>query len=158
MWGLLTSVIGNLFTKSSETGSSKWIYIAFAVAILGVGGWGYYEMTRADNLEVQVQMLTQQVKDAKTLDELNKQIATANQAALNAAIDRQNEMFDKLAKLTNEQSQNVLNQLEKSQAATTAQYSRVTAAIGQIKITSCEGLMEELTKFPTSNGVQWSTK
>ena len=151
MWSIVTSVI-------SMVSSGKKTYIAAAIALLASLGWGYYEMTRADGFEAQIQLYQQQLESAKTLDELNKQRALDNQATLESAIKRQNEMFDNLAKLTSDSSQKVLASIEKNQATTTAQYNKVAQSIGQIKITSCEGMMEELIKFPHDSNLQWNSK
>lgn len=151
MWSIVTSVI-------SMVSSGKATYIAAAIALLAALGWGYYEKTRADDFEAQIQLYQQQLESAKTLDELNKQRALENQSVLESALQKQNERFDALAKLTSENGQKVLATLEKNQAATTAHYTKVAQSIGQIKITSCEGMMEELIKFPHDANLQWNAK
>ena len=140
MWDILS-----LATKSL---SGSKIYIAFAVVLAATAGWGYYEKDRADGLEVQVALYKDQVSSAKTIDEMNKQTARANEITLTNAIEKQNEMFQKLADKQTAQNQNVLDQLNKSQTATASQYNKVAAAIGKIQIQSCEGMVDELISFP----------
>lgn len=151
MWELLISA-----TKSLA-GSSK-IYIVLALAILGSTGWGYYEKMRADDLETQVALYKQKADSAQTIDELNKQTARANEETLNASIQHQNELFQKLADITSAQSQNVLAQLNKSQSSTAAQYSKVTETISKIQISSCDGMVSEMIKFPQDANLQWITR
>jgi len=142
MWDILS-----LATKSL---SGSKIYIAFVVLLAATAGWGYYEKDRADGLAVQIGLYKSQIADAKTIDEINKQTARANEIRLSDAIDKQNEMFEKLASLQKAQGEHVLEQLNKNQAATDVQYNKVSSAIGKIQIQSCEGMMDELIRFPST--------
>lgn len=150
MWDILS-----LATKSL-TGSR--LYIAFAVVLAATAGWGYYEKDRADGLEAQIELFKGQLADAKTIDEMNKSTARANELQLTTALDRQNEMFKQLAKGQEEQANRVLARIDKSQAATYTQYNNVTSAISQIQIQSCEGMVDELIRFPNTLNGEGSTK
>lgn len=150
MWGILSLV--------TESLGGKKIYIAFIVALIAAAGYGYYQKERADGLEANIALYKEQLQSAKTIDEMNKQTARANEAQLSAALEKQNQMFDKLAALQNEQSQKVLDRLNQSQAATSTQYNKVAQAIGKIQIQSCEGMVDELISFPEKLGSVGSTK
>lgn len=150
MWDILS-----LATKSL---SGSRLYIAFIVVLAATGGWGYYEKDRADGLEVQIELFKGQLADAKTIDEMNKQTARANEIQLSSALEKQNEMFQKLAQMQQEQGDRVLASLDKSQAATTTQYNKVATAISKIQIQSCEGMVDELIRFPTTLNSEGSTK
>lgn len=150
MWDILS-----LATKSL---SGSKIYIAFAIVLAATAGWGYYEKDRADGLEAQIALYKDQVANAKIIDEMNKQTARSNELRLSDAIAKQNEMFKKLADMQQTQSEHVLEQLNKSQATTAAQYNKVSLAIGKIQIQSCEGMVEELIKFPHELGSVGSTR
>lgn len=150
MWDIVS-----LVTKSL---SGSKLYIAFAVILLATGGYGWYQKDRADGLEDQIALYQEQLKSVKTIDEMNKQTARANELNLSTALAKQNDMFEKLAKNQNEQSALVLASLEKSQAATTNQYLKVNQAIGKIQISSCEGMIDELIKFPSTLQSTGSTK
>ena len=132
--------------------------IAYSLVLALTAGWGYYEKDRADGLEEQVLLYKDQVASAKTIDEMNKQTARANEIVLSNAIAKQNEMFQKLAEMQTSQNQNVLDQLNKSQNATAIQYNKVASAIGKIQIQSCEGMVDELISFPEKLGSVGSTK
>lgn len=151
MWGILS-----LVTESLTSGKKG--YIIFTVVLAAALGWGYYEYDRANGLEDQIVLYKEQVASAKTIDEMNKSTARANEILLANAISKQNEMFQKLADLQSEQSQKVLDRLDKSQTATTVQYNRVAQAIGKIQIQSCEGMVDELISFPEKLGSVGSTK
>lgn len=141
---------------SSLTGSK--IYIAFVVILVATAGWGYYEKDRADGYEEQILLYKDQVSSAKTIDEMNKQTARANEVMLNDAIAKQNDMFKKMAEMQEAQGQRVIDQLNKSQAATAQQYNKVSLAIGKIQIQSCEGMVDELISFPTKLETAGSTR
>lgn len=150
MWDIVS-----LVTKSL---SGSKLYIAFAVVLLATGGYGYYQQNRADGLEAQIALYQEQLKSVKTIDEMNKETARANELTLSTAINNQNALFDKLAKSQDEQSKRVLDNLEKNQAATNSQYMKVNQAIGKIQISSCEGMVDELIKFPSTLGSKGSTQ
>lgn len=150
MWDILS-----LATKSL---SGSKLYIAFAVILAATAGWGYYQKDRADGLEAQIALYKDQVADAKVIDEMNKQTARSNEMKLSAAIDKQNEMFQKLAEIQQAQGEHVLEQLNKNQAATAAQYNKVSLAIGKIQIQSCEGMVDELIRFPSTLDSVGSTR
>ena len=150
MWDILS-----LATKS--LGSMR-IYIVFIIAMAASLGWGYYEKDRADGLEAQVTDLTQQVRSVQTIDEMNKSTARANEQLLSGAIAKQNDMFQKLADQQTQQAQTVIDSLNKNQASTAAQYNKVSLAIGKIQIQSCDGMVNELIKFPDKLGSVGSTK
>lgn len=150
MWDILS-----LATKSL---SGSKIYIAFVAVLAITAGWGYYEKDRGDGLEVQIALYVEQLSTARTIDEMNKQTARSNEIRLSEAIDKQNQMFKHLADVQQAQGERVLEQLNKNQVVTAAQYNKVSLAIEKIQIQSCEGMVDELIRFPSTLDARGSTR
>lgn len=131
---------------------STYLLLALLAAALV---WGGVNQLTNDRLVVEVLMYKEQVNAAKTIDEMNKGTAAANQLVLQTVVDKQNKMFTELFTLSNENSNIILLRLKEQQAANATQYNKVTQAISSIQIDSCQGLIDALIQFPTTGAATW---
>lgn len=137
------------------SGLSKYSTMILLAALAAALVWGGALMLTNDRLQVEIKMYQEQVSNAKTIDEMNKNTAIANQLVLQAVIDKQNQMFAGLSELSNENSNTILVRLKEQQAAQASQYSKVTQAINGIQIDTCQGLIDALIQFPSTGVTTW---
>lgn len=137
------------------SGISKYsTYILLAALAAALIWAGALQLTN-DRLQVQVEMYKEQAATAKTIDEMNKNTAAANQLILQAAIDKQNKMFIDIANSSSAASNLILVKLKEQQATTNAQYAKVTQAINEVQLDSCQALMDALIEFPHTGATTW---
>lgn len=136
---------------------SKYAIPILLALLLASIAYGSYQSMDNRRLQSVVEMYQSQVSHAVTLDEMNKATAQANQAMLQAAIDKQNEQFQQLWTMSEQNSNLIITRVREQGVITAGHFQRTTKAIDNLTVDSCQGLIDALIAFPKTGSTVWPT-